>query len=181
MRFPGIAKLICCAALLSGWAFHLNAQQSQPAPQTAPPQNRCTAAEYRQLDFIVGTWEVSNSGKKSADVTIEPTSVSTCGLIETWRNSNGGGGNGLFGNSPNGHGWQYLWVPSSGQPSWLHDGKPTGNGEEMQFTLTRTRPDGTSHESHWTLTKTADGHIRELSTNTEDGKAEYDLLWTKKQ
>jgi hypothetical protein len=181
MQVPGIAKLICCATLLSGWAFQLNAQQSQPAPQAAPPQNRCTAADYRQMDFIVGTWEVSNSGKKSADVTIEPTSVSTCGLLETWKNANGGGGNGLFGHSPNGHGWQYFWVPSSGQPTWLHDGKPTGNGEEMQFTLTRTRPDGTSHESHWTLTKTADGHIRELSTNTEDGKAEYDLLWTKKQ
>ena len=183
MRVERIGRNVMgCVVLLSGLflALHLNGQQSQSSQQ-APPQNanRCDAPENRQMDFIMGSWEVSNKGKKSADVTMERTSTSTCGLIETWRNANGGGGNGLFGYSPVGKGWQYFWVPSSGQPTWLHDGKPTANANEVQFTLTRTTPDGASHESHWTVTKTADGHIHELSVNTVDGKTEYELLWTK--
>ena len=180
MQATRIASCIFCIALFSGAALHLDGQQSQPAQPSHPPADRCSTPEYRQLDFILGNWEVANKGKKSADVTFEPTSNSTCGVMESWRNANGGGGNGLFANSPVGHGWQYFWVPSSGQPTWLHDGKPTGNGEELQFTLTRTLPDGTSHESHWTITKTPEGQIRELSVNTVDGKTEYELLWTKK-
>ena len=181
MRAIRTFKYVCFVALFSCVGVHLNGQQSQPAQQNPPSANRCSSPEYRQMDFILGNWEVSNKGKKTADVTFENTSTSACGLLETWHNANGGGGNGLFGNSPTGHGWEYFWVPSSGLPTWLHDGKPTGNGEEMQFTLTRTLPDGSSHISHWTITKTADGHIRELSVNTEDGKTEYELFWTKKQ
>jgi hypothetical protein len=172
-----------CGVVLSGLllAVRLNSQQRQPGQQTAGRgADRCEAAEYRQMDFIVGTWEVSNKGQKSADVTLERTSASGCGLVETWHSVNGGGGNGLFGYSPAGKGWQYFWVPSSGQPSWLHEGKPTANPNEMEFTLTRTQADGTSHESHWTLTKTADDHIRELSVNTADGKTEYELIWSRK-
>ena len=185
MQFMRAAKIMCGVALVLGMAVHLTGQQGQPASaqQTQASQqaeSRCSAPEYRQMDFVLGSWEVSNKGKKTADVTFERTSTSTCGVLETWRNANGGGGNGLFGNSPVGHGWQYFWVPSSGQPTWLHDGKPTGKDDEMQFTLTRTQPDGASHVSQWTVTKTADGHIRELSVNTEDGKTEYELIWTKK-
>jgi len=181
MQFIRVANYLCCGALLLGTSLAVNAQQTQATPPSQPPANRCAAPEYRQLDFILGSWEVSNKGKKTADATFEPVSTSSCGLAETWRNANGGGGNGLFANSPVGHGWQYFWVPSSGLPTWLHDGVPTGNGEEMQFTITRTLADGTSHVSHWTLTKMPNGQIRELSVNTEDGKTEYELYWTKKQ
>jgi len=184
-KMPSInfCRSFCFVFLLTFAVLRVSGQTSQPpqpSQQTARPANRCEAPEYKQLDFILGSWEVSNKGKKSADVTFEPTSTSNCGLSETWHNANGGGGSGLFANSPVGHGWEYFWVPSSGQPTWLHDGKPTGNGEEMQFTLTRTQPDGSSHVSHWTLTKMPDGQIRELSVNTEDGKTEYELMWTKK-
>ena len=113
----GTFKYVCFVALFfSGAGLQLNGQQSQPGT------NRCSAPEYRQMDFILGSWEVSNKGKKTADVTFENTSTSACGLVETWHNANGGGGNGLFGNSPVGHGWEYFWVPSSGLPTWLHDG-----------------------------------------------------------
>jgi len=192
MRATGVSRYVwfgavLLGALLSGAVVHLDGQQSQPAQMAQPSQqnpqstNRCSGPDYRQLDFIIGTWEVSNKGKKTAEVIIEPTSISACGLAESWHNANGGGGNGLFANSPVGHGWEYFWVPSSGLPTWLHDGKPTGDGVDMQFTITRTLPDGSSHVSHWTVSKTPEGNIRELSVNTEDGKTEYDLLWTKKQ
>jgi len=174
------AGCIFLFTLVLGAAFFLNAQQTPMAQPSKPPADRCAAPEYKQLDFILGSWEVTSKGKKSADVTFETTSNSSCGVMESWKNANGGGGNGLFANSPVGHGWQYFWVPSSGQPTWLHDGKPTGNGTEMQFTLTRTAADGTSHESKWTITKTPEGQIREVSVNTVDGKSEYELLWTKK-
>jgi hypothetical protein len=174
-------KYLICAGALIALVSPARAQQSQPAAAAPQPSaNRCAAPEYHQMDFILGNWEVSNKGKKTANATFEPTTTSACGIQETWRNGNGGGGNGLFANSPVGKGWQYFWVPSSGLPTWLHDGKPTGNGDEMQFTLTRTTQDGKSHESHWTLTKDADGKIHEVSVNMETGATEYDLLWTRK-
>jgi hypothetical protein len=180
MRFIRAAIIVGGAILVLAAAVHLNSQQTQPTQAGQPPANRCAAPDYHQMDFILGQWEVSNNGKKTADATFELTSTSSCGLMETWKNANGGGGNGLFANSPTGHGWEYFWVPSSGLPTWLHDGKPTGNGEEMQFTLTRTAADGTSHESHWTLTKDADGKIHEVSVNIDTRKPEYNLVWTKK-
>lgn len=178
MKTPKNERWILCC-LLACAALTLDAQAAQVSPPPAA-QNRCAAPEYQQLDFLLGSWEVSTKGKKTADVTIERTSQSGCGLIETWRNTSGGGGNGLFAHSPVGHGWQYFWVPSSGQPTWLHDGKQTGGGGEMQFTLTRTLTDGSSHESHWTVTKTPTDQIHELSVNLQTGATEYDLLWTKK-
>jgi hypothetical protein len=123
MKSIRIFGFICAVALFSGAGVQLYGQQSQPAVASQPAQQsqptmpRCSAPEYRQMDFILGSWEVSNNGKKTADVTIENTSTSACGLVETWHNANGEGGNGLFGNSPVGHGWQYFWVPSSGLPT----------------------------------------------------------------
>jgi hypothetical protein len=182
MTFSRLVKYAGLCAVVFAAVSPLQAQQQGQTPVAAPQANanRCDGAEYHQLDFIKGNWEVSNKGKKTADATFEQTTTSACGLLETWRNANGGGGNGLFAMSPVGKGWQYFWVPSSGLPTWLHDGKPTGKPDEMQFNITRTTADGKSHESHWTLTKDADGKIHEVSVNLESGATEYDLLWTKK-
>ena len=179
-KSPILSSIALLSLLAISTSTQFNAQEAKASPPAAS-QNRCGSPEYLQMDFILGTWEVSNKGKKTADVTIERTTQSDCGLIEIWKSANGGGGNGLFAQSPVGHSWQYFWVPASGQPTWLHDGKSTGADAEMQFTLTRTLADGTSHESHWTLTKTPTDQIRELSVNLQTGATEYDLLWTKKQ
>lgn len=174
---------VICVVFLSGLLLtvRLNGQQSQPGQQAVQRNaNRCDAPEYHQMDFVLGTWEVSNKDKKSADVTIEPTSTSSCGLMEAWRSVRGGGGNGLFAYSPAGKGWQYMWVPASGRPEWLDGGKPTANQNEMEFNETQTAADGTSRQSHWTLTKTPDGRIRELEVSVPDGKTISELYWTKK-
>ena len=175
-----VREFLWIGALLCAAVPNLNAQAAQVNPPPAS-QKRCAGPEYHQVDFLLGSWEVSSNGKKSADANFERVSQSDCGIVEVWKSTNGGGGNGLFAYSPVGHGWQYFWVPSSGQPTWLHDGKPTGTADQVQFTLTRTIADGTSHESHWTITKSADGHIHEVSVNLQTGATEYDLLWTKKQ
>ena len=86
------AGCIFLFTLILGAAFYLNAQQTPSAQPSHPPADRCAAPEYKQLDFILGNWEVTNKGKKSADVTFEPTSNSSCGVMESWKNANGGGG-----------------------------------------------------------------------------------------
>jgi hypothetical protein len=174
---------VMCVVFLSGLllSVRLSGQQGQPRQQAAQRNaNRCDAPEYHQMDFVLGSWEASNKDKKIADVTIERTSTSSCGLMEAWRSVRGGGGNGLFAYSPAGKGWQYMWVPSSGRPEWLDGGKPTANQNEIEFNETQTAADGTSHQSHWTLTKMPDGRIREFEVSVPDGKTISELYWTKK-
>ena len=82
-------------------------------PPVAPPL-ACQAAEYRQFDFWIGTWDVYQpSGRKGGENRIEPI-ASGCALLENWE-----GGGGFSGKSLNTYDqadklWHQIWVDSSG-------------------------------------------------------------------
>ena len=80
-RFASSFLVLNILWVIAAPQFHAQVAQVSPPPASA---NRCSSAEYQEMDFLLGSWEVSSKGKKSADVTIERTTQSGCGLIETW-------------------------------------------------------------------------------------------------
>jgi len=123
-----------------GRRFYLNAQQTPSAQPSHSPADRCATPEYKQLDFILGSWEVTNKGKNPPTSPVEPyiqQLVRRYGIVDEcqrWRRERA-----LREFTSAGHGWQYFWVPSSGQPTWLQRWQADRKREEMQFTLTRER------------------------------------------
>jgi len=151
------------------------------AAQTRTPRPACKdRAEFRQLDFWIGNWEVFNKEQKLADTTVQPV-LKDCALEELWTGTRGSDGKGLSTYNERTKKWEYFWVAASGTTSHF-----AGElmGTEMRFAMDQVQPDGSIRQRHWSLILQPDGRVRELSVGSSDnGKTwttEYDYEWRKK-
>jgi hypothetical protein len=81
-----------------------------PAPSFAASQNPCTAPEFRQWDFWLGAWRVTDPKgvfQGTNDITPAPGG---CGLIENWTNAEGGRGSSFNGYDAALRKWTQLWI-----------------------------------------------------------------------
>lgn len=155
---------------------------AQPSPP--PPPLACDADPlFRQSDFILGSWDVSRNGAKSAEVRME-RALNGCAILESWikPGSASGHGIGLFTYSRVLKALTYAWASDAGAATFF-TGALTRPGE-IHYKTERTNPDGGRRLRDWSLVLLPDGRIRELSVASDDGGAswttEYDLLWTKR-
>ncbi len=85
-------------------------------PGGAGAQQRCAGPEYRQFDFWIGEWEVSDtSGTVLGHNTIEPI-LGGCVLRESWRSARNPAGAGHSHNiydATSGR-WHQTWVDAAG-------------------------------------------------------------------
>lgn len=95
----------------------LAAALALPLPVNAaqPPPKPCSAAQYRQFDFWLGSWTVHNY----ADHKFEGTNTITreqgnCVLQEHWRGSDGGTGTSFNIFDSDTKQWHQTWVDSNG-------------------------------------------------------------------
>ncbi len=86
-------------------------QASSPAKPAT-----CASAEYRQMDFWVGEWEVTPNVKGAtpvADSRIEKL-YGGCGIRENWMPRQGTGGGSLNSYDPGDDRWHQRWLDSAG-------------------------------------------------------------------
>ncbi len=110
--------LLIASTLQPGHTQVTAAQTPGSTPPPAAPAG-CTSAESHQLDFWVGHWNVSPKAApqhKVATSRIEKL-YSGCAVRENWMPLRGGDGGSFSSYLPDKHGWQQLWVDSSG--SWV--------------------------------------------------------------
>jgi len=139
----------------------------------------CEAAEHRQLDFWIGTWDVLSGGEAVASSTIE-RSAEGCAVIERYRQRDGYSGTSINFHDPALKRWRQSWVDTGG-------GVGEFSGEAgpgvMAFTGETHRPDGTKVMRRMTLTRLADGTVRQHSLASTDGgktwKPHYDFIYRK--
>jgi hypothetical protein len=75
--------------------------------------NACGSPEYHQLDFWVGTWEVTSaSGEKLGTNRIERI-LKGCAVQENWSEPDGAEGKSLFYYAPDAKRWNQVWVTDS--------------------------------------------------------------------
>jgi hypothetical protein len=156
-----------------------------PVEAQAPSADTCkTDPKFRAQDFTVGTWDVYNGDRKTAEVKMALI-LNDCVIQETWTVPAGrtGNGTGLFNYSPLLKDWGYYWATDNGSSTSFRGSliKPG----EIRYVTERPLGDGKVRLRHWTLSAMPDGTVRELSMGTEDKgetwTTEYDLKWVRQK
>lgn len=130
----------------------------QPQAQPAPPPNPCDAPEFRQFDFWIGEWDVTNpQGRVAGSNIIEPL-AGTCGIHENWTGAGGGLGRSLNTYDRHDGKWHQFWVGSGGMILRLSGGLRDGR---MVLEGTTPGPPGEMmHRITWTPLE--DGRVRQF-------------------
>jgi len=144
--------------------FALALPAGLPGQEAAAP---CSAPEYRQFDFWLGEWEVTNpSGEIVGKNTITST-IGGCAVHERWEGAKGGTGESVNAYDRLTNTWHQTWVGDRGLvlrlEGVLRDGSMVLEGETA-------RPDGTSLQ-RITWTPAADGSVRQFwESSADDGQ-----------
>jgi hypothetical protein len=149
----------------------LHAAPAQPTP--------CTAPEYRQFDFWLGDWGVTNPAGKTAGRNRVTSEYGGCVLQEHWTGAGGSVGSSFNIYDPVRKVWHQTWVDNSGTLLELEGGFKDGamvlSGEQQQADGSRLL-----NRIIWTL---KDGKVRQLWETSSDGgkswKTSFDGLYSK--
>ena len=154
---PSLLLLVASSCLLPFTPRALRAQAPPPA---------CTAPEFRQFDFWVGEWNVTDSAGKipygTSSVTLEEGG---CLIHEHWAGTNGGTGQSFNFYNATRHDWTQVWVASSGGQLHL-----VGNFDAGAMVLKETSvgPGGTPVLQRISWTPQPDGRVRQLWQRSVD-------------
>ncbi len=134
------------------------AQQS-----TAPAPAPCAAAEFHQLDFWVGRWDVYPTGKDTLVAHSLIEKVYGCGIRENWMPIGKPGGGSLSIYVPGDKHWEQFWIDSSGARAFFTGG---WNGSAMVISGKWGGP-----LVRMSYAKNADGSVRQWGDqSTDEGK-----------
>ena len=149
-----------------------------PAAAHAAP---CDAPEYRQFDFWVGTWEVTDHGKPIATSRIERF-ANGCGILENYTQADGYSGKSINFYDAALKRWRQQWADSMGNSSeWVGELREGA----MRFDGQAHRADGARVIRNMTFTPLADGSVRQASDRSVDGGKTwlpgYDFVYVRKR
>jgi hypothetical protein len=105
----------------------LSAEAQTPGSVT---EQRCASAEYRQFDFWLGEWDVTQSGKVAGRNSIRSI-LNGCAISEEWSGAGGFRGTSLNFYNAESKRWHQTWIDSRGQ-SLLLDGQLDGGSMVLQ-------------------------------------------------
>jgi len=161
--------------LMSLQAVAGGGKQSVSATMPKP----CSAAEFHQLDFWVGDWDVfdvDNPTTQTARVRVESI-LDGCVLREDDQDTEGHKGQSFSIYDASRRNWHQSWVTNRGQLLLL-DGNLRGEG--LVLNATERTPDGTDKMIRGTW-KQVDSGVRETAVTSLDGgktwKPWFDLMF----
>jgi|SRR6185312_2022967 len=100
------------------------------------PPAPCSAPEYRQFDFWLGDWDVTNPAGKPAGHNRVTSEYGGCVLQEHWSGTGGSLGSSFNIYDPVRKVWHQTWVDNSGTlleiEGGLKDGSMVMSGEQLQ-------------------------------------------------
>jgi hypothetical protein len=141
-----------------------NAVVLDAAPQ-APSTPDCSAPEFRQFDFWLGSWNVTVQGKPAGTNVIE-SSMKGCTLIEHWTSAGGGHGTSLNFYDRRTKAWSQAWIDEGGNALHLKGG--IADGRMVLQSDPQTTPKGVVVQ-RITWSKEADASVRQLWESSNDG------------
>ena len=177
-----MSERAACAVVLLLFVVAMNTSaplqvSAAPAPEKEKP---CSAAPYRQFDFWLGSWDVTEKGKVAGTNRIERI-LGGCALHESWQ-----GAGGLQGNSINYYDaargvWHQTWIDAAGN-SLVLEGKFENRAMRLEGTRPGSAP-GTTDLHRITWTPLPDRNVRQLwETSSDNGKTwseAFDGLYTR--
>lgn len=130
-----------------------------------PAATGCPAAQHRQFDFWVGTWEVIRpNGQRAGTNRIEGI-LGGCALYESWEGASGSRGHSLSAWDPGDNKWHQTWVDNEGTVLMISGGLVNG---EMIMEGERRLPDGSQTLERITWTPNADSTVRQFWQSSRD-------------
>jgi hypothetical protein len=157
--------------LLIGVAIRASAISPAPSSTASPTPPPCAAPEFRQFDFWLGRWKVTNP--KGVQVgTSEISRVSEgCAVREQWTSARGQGGTSLNYYDSSGHEWHQDWIGGDGTILHLHGGMKNGT-----MVLTDESPGAKSSIlNRITFTPLPDGKVRQEWAMSKDEGATWQI------
>jgi len=141
----------------------------------------CSSAEYRQLDFWVGEWVVTNPDGKTAGNSVIQKILNGCVILENWSGAGGFEGKSFNLYDRDKKKWIQKWVDMQGQ---LIEFEGNFRGKTLEYTSRSTTPDGKNVVGIMTFTPGDDGTIRQIwKQSKDDGKTwnvEFDGIYKRK-
>lgn len=179
---PGLPGPIANDPDLASLAAEPRFQKLVAASQrAAEPCKDPANAQYRQLDFWVGEWDVYSGQQKVGESSVQLI-LKDCVVFENWHGLQGGDGKSLNKYNNVTKQWEQFWASDSGTTNYFKGSLMDG---EMRYTLEMPGPAGGTLLRHLTFTPMAQGKVRQLSERSIDnGKTwatEYDFVYVKKQ
>lgn len=168
---PGISPVLRWKALFMRLAAGswLLVAVIQPAHAQASPQAppTCKAAEHRQFDFWLGTWDVQGRNGQPLGVNVITSELDGCVIREQWqslRTAHRGSSYNIFDRRSDR--WHQTWVDNSGLLLELN-----GGWRDSAMVLeSRTRgPNGTEEVQRITWTPRPNGTLRQFWEQSQDG------------
>jgi hypothetical protein len=170
-------RLICASAILLAGASA--SAQTPPPSAAAPARLTCDASEFRQLDFWVGRWKVSNraNGTPVGTSRIEKV-MGGCAIGEHYE-APGAPGGPYSGTSYSGYDrkdghWHQMYVDTNGTLAWF-----TGALEGRDMVLNTTGPNNSPRRM--TYSPQPDGSVRQFGNFSTDGgkswQTGYDYIY----
>ena len=151
------------------------------AQQGAAPPPRCEAPVYRQFDFWIGEWTVTNpAGKKVGESSITREEAG-CLIVEHWKSASGNAGQSYNFYDPAGKRWRQVWA----SPSELTDYSGALNGSgEMVLEGVSQQAGGATQRSRGTWIAYKDGTVRQRFSEWDPKKKawveSFNGLYTRK-
>lgn len=147
-------------------AVALSSVSLQAVPAPAAP---CSAPEYRQFDFWLGDWDVTNPAGKPAGHNRVTREYGGCVLQEHWSGSGGSLGSSFNIYDPVRKIWHQTWVDNIGTLLELEGGMQEGS---MVMSGRQLQADGKTllNRITWTpIGSGGDGKVRQLWETSADG------------
>ncbi len=149
------------AVALIAMAGCVFAQQPAAQPKAAAG---CADAQFRQFDFWIGDWDVSDPNGKAQGHNRVQSIVDGCALAEHWTSAGAGGVTGTSYSvwDRRTHAWRQFWVDSHGDVLHLAGGLVDGS---MILQSDSSR----AHVDRVTWTANADRSVRQFWESSDDG------------
>jgi hypothetical protein len=167
-RLTNVAMLKSLSFLTVFLATEAALWAASPAPSTSPtpsPSPACIAPEFRQFDFWLGKWNVTDSQGKPAGTSEISHASEGCAIREQWTSARGTTGMSINYYDSADHQWHQDWVGGNGTILHLRGGLKSG---AMVLTGESRGTKGTII-NRLTWTPLPDGKVKqqwETSTNT---------------
>jgi hypothetical protein len=176
MRAPVTVRVLAWIAALgflwSGRA--ISASENTPAATSTPPPPRsakaCATPEFRQFDFWLGNWAVTDPKGNVAGKNLITLEQGGCVLHEHWTGSKGGTGESFNLYDGATLRWHQTWVDNGGTLLLLDGGLVDGR---MVLTGKGLGLKGESVTNRIVWEKLADGRVRQTWTVSADGGATW--------
>lgn len=174
-RRVSLTALLCLLPLL----LQTSAVLAQDEPPASSPPAPCSADSYRQFDFWIGHWDVTQNDQPAGSNHIEAID-NGCALSENWVSANAGfTGHGLNSYDRTSGRWHQTWVDSGGTLLQLSGGLENG---AMVLSGDTVSAEGRTVTNRITWTPRDDGTVRQHweAKDGSDWTTLFDGIYTRR-